>query len=108
MNYKRNVYRQVNKPTARKMYNRGYGISVLPCKISLRRLSGTYDYDWIQLIEIPKQIEGQYEVSKFDRSVREFEYYNCNAELGYYAHYYVLEEDYNKYMEELKYANQSY
>lgn len=100
VNYKKCVYRQVNKPTARKMYNKGYDVALLPCKVSLRRLSDTYDYEWIQLVTINIK-DSEHEVNKFDRTVLHYEGYNCNAELGYYAHYYVLEEDYAKYKEEL-------
>ena len=98
MNYKR-----INKPTARRMFNKGYSIKLLPCKVSENVLTGVpHDYDWIEPIEIPLQISGHHEMNKFDRSVNEYEYYNCNAELGYYAHYYVSEEDYAKYEEEQK------
>ena len=36
-------------------------------------------------------------MNKFDRTVSAFEYYNCNAELGYYSAYYVTEQDYDSY-----------
>lgn len=89
MNYKR-----INKPTARKMYNNGITIKLLPCKVSERVFSN--DNSWLKPIDI-SLFTCTHDANKFDRSVDDFEYYNCNAELGYYSHYYVSEEDYNKY-----------
>ena len=100
MNYKR-----INKPTARKMFNRGYTLYLLPCKVSDSVVTNTpHDYDWLRPLEISLPTSN-HEANQFDRTVNEFEYYNCNAELGYYAHYYVSEEDYIKYKEEVKWAN---
>ena len=102
MNYKR-----INKPTARRMFRKGYSIQLLPCKVSDSVLTKVpHDYDWIKPIEISLDT-CKHETNHFDRTVNEFEYYNCNAELGYYAHYYVSEEDYKKYEEELKSEHQS-
>lgn len=89
-------YKKINKPTARKMYNRGFSIQLLPCRC---RFSDEYNTWFVPFItDITKSTE---DCNKFDRMVSSFEYYNCNAELGYYAHYYVTEEDYNKFKEEL-------
>lgn len=95
MNYKR-----INKPTARRMYYQGYDIKLLPCKVSDSVVTGVpHDYDWIKPVEINISSCTE-DANKFDRSVNAYEYYNCNAELGYYSHYFVSEEDYNKYKEE--------
>lgn len=85
-------YKRVNKPTARRMFNMGYPIKLIPCKVSERVL---YHYGHYLPIQISLSTCTT-DSNKFDRSVREYEYYNCNAELGYYPHYYVSEEDYNK------------
>lgn len=92
-------YKRVNKPTARKMYNKGCNILLLPCKVSDSVITGVpHDFDWIKPVEISKNTcDTSIDINKFDRTINEFEYYNCNAELGYYAHYFVSEEDYNKY-----------
>ena len=95
-------YEKVNKPIARKMYDRGYEILLLPCKVSSSVLTRTpHDYDWILPVTINKY-NCDHKVNKFNRTVLQYESYNCNAELGYYAHYYVLEEDYKKFKEEAK------
>lgn len=92
MNYKR-----VNKPIARNMYNKGCNILLLPCKVSDSVVTGVpHDFDWIKAVEISEKTCTE-EMNKFDRSVNSYEYYNCNAELGYYSHYFVSEDDYNKF-----------
>lgn len=89
-------YKRVNKATARKMYNHGCSILLLPCKV---RESAIYDSTssnlWVRPCEI-NIIESSSFENKFDMAVNNFEYYNCNAELGYYAHYYVTIEDITK------------
>lgn len=90
-------YEKISKPTARKMYNMGYNILLLPCKVSDSVVTGVpHDYDWLQPTTINIHACEQ-EANKFDRTVNEFEYYNCNADLGYYAHYFVSTEDFIKY-----------
>ena len=89
-------YKRVNKPTARKMYNRGFTIEIIPCKVLFTK----DEFAWIKpfVTNIKDSTESE---NKFDRMVNAFEYYNCNAETGYFAHYYVLEEDYIKFKEGL-------
>ena len=87
-------YKRVNKPTARKMYNQGCDIMLLPCKVTERALDDSLS--WIEPITI-NMIKCTYDYNKFDRVVREYEHYNCNAELGYYAHFYVSESELDKY-----------
>ena len=90
MNYKR-----VNKPTARNMYNHGCNILLLPCKVNELALHHG-DNQWVKPVTI-SLLDSDSDINKFDRAVINYEYYNCNAELGYYSHYYVSEEDYNEY-----------
>ena len=87
-------YKRVNKTTARKMYNHGCSIMLLPCKIGESALDGKHP--WIKPCEINIINSKDYE-NKFDRAVLNFEHYNCNMELGYYSHYYVSLEDLEKY-----------
>lgn len=82
-------YKRINKPTARRMFNMGYSIFLTPCKTGLMS-------KFIQPVAI-SLATCEHTGNKFDRTVNNFEYYNCNAELGYYAHYYVSEEDLDKY-----------
>ena len=72
---------KVNKPTARKLYRRGCEIHLLPCKVRLNN-------EWVSPIAISLETHKD----TFDRVVNQYEFYNCNAELGYYAHYYVSDD----------------
>ena len=88
-------FKRVTKPIARKMFNSGITIYVLPCKVKETALDCQ---SWIQpaIFDITStQLDSLY--NKFDRAVNEYEFHNCNAEVGYYAHYYVTEEDMEKY-----------
>ena len=88
MNYKR-----IGKATARKCFREGCDILLLPCKVNDSAIDGSHP--WVKPITINietcKHID-----SKFDMSVYDYEYYNCNAELGYYAHYFISIDDYIK------------
>ena len=88
-------YKRVNKAIARKLYNYGCDILLLPCKVND---SLVYDYpnQWIKPITLNINT-CNCDANKFDRSVNEYEYYNCNAELGYYSHYFVNEHDIETY-----------
>ena len=89
-----NFKRVNNKATARKMFNSGITIYVLPCKVSESALDCN---SFIQpaIFDITRNALEQ--ENKFDRLVNEYTYYNCNAVVGYYPHYYVTEADYNSY-----------
>ena len=87
-------YTRVNKPTARKMYNQGCSILLLPCKVNNSAVNGSSA--WVKPVTINLST-CTHDANKFDRSVNDYEYYNCNAELGYYSHYFVSEDDYNKF-----------
>lgn len=90
-------YKRITKPNARKMYNSGITIRLLPCKVGESVLTGVpNDFDWIKPVEI-SMFTSTDEINKFDRAVANYTYYNCNADLGYYPHYFVSEEDFNKY-----------
>lgn len=82
-------YKRVNKPTARKMFNHGCSILLLPCKVK-------FENEWIRPYSMSLMTSEETE-NRFDRAVRTYEYFNCNAELGYYASYYVSEEELDKY-----------
>ena len=88
-------YKRVTKPNARKMYRMGCDILLLPCKVNDSVVDGSHP--WVKPVIINSNGCKYDAINKFDRSVNEYEYYNCNAELGYYAHYFVSEEDYNKF-----------
>ena len=90
-------YKKVNRPTARKMYNEGITIHLIPCKVSANVLAGVpHDFDWLRPIEI-SLLSSLFDENRFDRDVKAFEYSKCCAGLGYYAHFLVREEDYEIY-----------
>lgn len=68
---------KINKTKARNLYDSGEKIYLLPCKVSLNSV-------WVKPICVSK-----HSGLEFDKAVNEFEYYNCNKELGTYASYYV-------------------
>lgn len=72
--------KRVNKPTARKMFHDGYTLTLCPCKMRP-------DSPW----GVGSIINKETADNTFDRLVNAFEWYNCGAETGYYASYYVEE-----------------
>lgn len=75
-------YRKLTKPTARKAFNNDDEVYLLPCKVSGAALLGRY---WVKPVVIKRGVS----TPDFDTAVNAFEYYNCNSELGHYAHYYI-------------------
>lgn len=67
---------RVSKRTARRHYNNGESIIILPVKC------------YTELFALETK-ENYNKIRKFDNLVNEFEYYNCNYECGYYAAFYV-------------------
>ena len=84
-------YRRVNnKGTARKLYRNGITIHLIPCKVRLNN-------EWVKPVSI-SILDKDVGLDTFDHRVNNYTHYNCNAELGYYPHYYISEEDYNKHL----------
>ena len=76
---KKNKYKRIRKDEARRLYDEGIDIYLLPWKVY-----PDDNHPWIR----PYKMDGR----SFDENVNEFEYYNCNiAELGYYAACYIKE-----------------
>ena len=72
-------YTRINKPEARKLYNLGRPIAMLPCKAKPNS-------PWLSNSTVYKK-SGR----EFDAIVDEFAYYNCNtSELGHRPSFYVL------------------
>lgn len=75
-------FKRVNKPEARKLFNKGETLYLVPCKL-----------DGVRMFYYPVDKESYAEafnnMNVFDRLVAQFEFHNCFAEVGYYAHYYV-------------------
>mgnify|MGYP003391799617 FL=1 len=70
---------KIRKNTARKLFNEGHALIIIPCNCSPNGF-------WVKGFRICKT---KLENSDFDRLINEFEYYNCNSELGRYTHYYI-------------------
>ena len=83
---------RIKKPLARKMYYSGHTITVVPCKCGVDNIVAKTDMNYLLDSKC-----GDDMTNHFDRVVREFEYYNCNVETGYYAHYYVTEDAMEQY-----------
>lgn len=73
--YSNNEIHRVIKSDARKYYNAGFNVYVLPCKVRL-------DNCWIKPYCLPKNQD-------FDKLVAEYSYYNCNNELGHYCSFFI-------------------
>ena len=72
-------YTRINKPEARKLYNLGRPVVVLPCKANPNS-------PWFSNSTVSKE-SGR----DFDTLVNEFIYYNCNtSELGRRPAFYVV------------------
>ncbi len=78
---KRRTVQCVNKRRAKREYLDGKTVYLLPSNCGLVN-------PWVSLCPINKDNE-QWQGDNFDNRVNNFQYYNCNYELGYYPHYYV-------------------
>ena len=89
-----NKYRRIRKDKARRLYNDGKTVYIVPCNVYPDNSN-----PWIKPFElkkatIDKQYEGYDELKQlysFDSRINNFEYYNCNYELGYYTAFYIKE-----------------
>lgn len=70
------LFKRVDRRTARRLYNNGTPLIIVPCKCFTEMFSF-------------ETKENEKDVRTFDNLVNEFEYYNCNYECGYYAAFYV-------------------
>ena len=68
-------WHRVDKRVARKAYKAGVVVGLVPCQSSICSM-------WVSQIDISNDVD-------FDMIVNEFEYYNCNSEMGKRAAYYV-------------------
>lgn len=70
--------KQVNKTKARRMFNEGKELYMIPCNMRLNSPWGG-----------PCRIVPKVFDNTFEQAVNVFEYYNCNAETGKYANFFV-------------------
>jgi len=71
------IFKQINKTMARKLYNDGRTINLIPCKCGINGI-------WVNLCQVNNS-EGQ----NFDSMLNSYYYYNCIPELGLYPHYFI-------------------
>ena len=80
--------KRISKRTARKLFNEKKDFLIIPCKVNPNNVWGIgakiNQYYYNQFPEIFKK--------DFDVLVREYTFYNCSYETGYYPAYYI--EDY--------------
>jgi hypothetical protein len=91
-----NNFLKIRKTMAKKMYNEGKTIYIVPCKIA-----PNFNANWVKPYELRyteemKQRDVDYPGLAFehifDSQINGFEYYNCNYELGYYTAFYILDK----------------
>ena len=88
------TYKQVQKRTAERMFNEGMNICIVPCKANphspwlsfstINNQKMTYGYN-------SANEQGNAKKELFHNIINQYEYYNCNSELGSYASYYITE-----------------
>ena len=71
--------KRINMTQARKMYNEGTSIYLLPSKA----VPGSV---WISPVKISRDVQAQ---GDFDTKVNAYSYYNCTAETGKRVHFYI-------------------
>jgi hypothetical protein len=74
-------YKRISKKQARKLYDSGKDIRVVPCKYRP-------DNEWIKF-NINNTYESATSQRTFDKIINDIEYYNCCYETGYYAAFYI-------------------
>lgn len=82
---------KVNKPRARKLFNSGVPVYLLASKVNAYCAFDKELCGFITPCRVEYKEDGG--ENQFDRTVMYFEAYNCNSELGYYAHYFINKED---------------
>lgn len=71
--------KQVNKTVARRLYNAGHNIHLLPCHAHMNS-------PWGLLYTTSAAVHDNV---PFDSMVNAYTNYNCNTQLGRYPHYYA-------------------
>ena len=81
LNTKYGVLKRVNRKKAERLYKTGNQLYLIPCNVNP-------DSMWIDFSIIRKSIEFNHSFNEF---VNNYEYFNCNNELGNYTVFYVKE-----------------
>ena len=75
---------RLTKKQARKLFNEGSPVLIVPCRCSPFDFSGRYS----RYSAVAHKLIMSEDYQDFDKFVNAFEYYNCNPELGRYAAFY--------------------
>ena len=77
--------------TAKKLFNQGFLIRVVPNKINPNNIWGLYaDIKKLDCNSIQEMDDIRY-CNDFNFIINNFKYYNCNNETGLYCSFYLLE-----------------
>lgn len=79
---------KINKKQARKLFANGASIMLYACKANIN--SAWNSPCIIDNRECLNELDNAVKI--FDTYVNEFEFYNCNYEMGYYAKYFIESE----------------
>lgn len=84
-------FKQLSKTSARKAFNDGTPVYLLPNKVSSECLRPGYKgFVSPCVVRYSKEEPLTNEFGEqFDKAVLYFEHFNCDSELGHYAHYYI-------------------
>lgn len=93
LSYKGSEYKQIQKRTARKLFDQGETIYTIPCKANIFS-------NWIEFIKVninkfdntDREICERLNIALFDQSINEIMFYN-NSELGNYLNFYIKIEN---------------
>jgi hypothetical protein len=79
-------FKKVNITKARRLYNEGITIYIVPCKVF-----PDFNNNWIKPFDlnIKEFLKENEKYNNFDSRINNFAYYNCNSELGNYIHFYI-------------------
>ena len=82
-NFETKTYKRIRKDVARKLFQEGRTVYLTPSNVA-----ASDSNVWIKPLPISNKGE-----RSFDATVNEFEYYNCNHELGYYTNFWINKGD---------------
>ena len=90
INYNGKEYQQIQKRTAERLFNEGWLINIISCNANPNSpwINGFYELS-IELLSKHDDYIPEYD-NDFKKHVNSYEYYNCNSELGKYAHFYIV------------------
>ena len=79
-----NGYKRISKPKARKLFDGGADVYILPHKV----IPGGFWFRSYNMLDAPDDHR-----KSFDKIVSHYTYYNCMAETGHYVSFYVKENE---------------